>query len=46
MPISAVFASTFLVAQAVLAAVPPPLAVHLTSEIAECPASAQVQSAL
>jgi hypothetical protein len=43
MPISAVFAS---VAQAVLAAAPPPLAVHLTSEITECPASGQVQSAL
>ena len=35
-----------MVAQAVLGAAPPPLAVRLRSEIAECPASAQVQSAL
>jgi hypothetical protein len=45
MPTSAAFASTLLIAQAVLAAAPP-LAVRLTSEIAECPASAQVQTAL
>jgi hypothetical protein len=45
MPISAVFASTLLVAKAVLAAAPP-LPVHLTSEITECHASGQVQSAL
>jgi hypothetical protein len=46
MPTSAAFASTLLVAQAVLAAAPTPLAVRLTSKIAECPASAQVQTAL
>lgn len=46
MPISAALASAFMVAQAVLAAAPTPVAVRLSSNVAECPASAEVQSAL
>ena len=46
MPISAALVSTFVVAQAVLAAAPTPVAVRITSDAAECPSSVQVQSAL
>ena len=46
MPISAALISTFLIGQAVLAAAPAPLSVRLTSDVAECPSSIQVQSAL
>ena len=44
MPISAALVSTFLVGQVVLT--PAPLAVRPTSDVAECPSSVQVQSAL
>ena len=46
MPISAALVSTFVVAQAVLAAEPTPVAVRITSDVAEFPSSVQVQSAL
>jgi hypothetical protein len=46
MPISAALVSTFVVAQAVLAAAPTPVAVRLSSDVAECPSSDQVQSVL
>jgi hypothetical protein len=46
MPISAALVSTLVVAQAVLAAAPTPVAVRLSSDVGECPSSVQVQSAL
>jgi len=44
MPISAALVSTFVLAQAVLASTP--LAVRITSDVADCPSSVKVQSAL
>ena len=46
MPISAALVSTVVLAQAVLAPASAPLAVRLTSDVADCPSSLQVQSAL
>jgi hypothetical protein len=46
MTISAALVSTFMLAQAVLAAAPTPVALRLSSDVAECPSSVQVQSAL
>jgi hypothetical protein len=46
MPICAAIAPTLLLAQAVLSAGPAPLSVRLTSDVAECPSSPQVEVAL